>query len=44
MAHPLKVADPSDPHQTAAYTDPTVPLAADFLTALDRFIDGTLAP
>jgi uncharacterized protein len=37
MAHTLKVFDPADPRETKAYTDPSLPLAPGFLTALDGF-------
>jgi uncharacterized protein len=42
MTHPLKLATPSDPKQTAAYTDPSLPLAPALLPPLDSFVASSL--
>ena len=42
MTHPLKLATPSDPKQTAAYTDPSLPLAPGLLPPLDAFFASSL--
>lgn len=43
QSHTPKPADPAEPHQTKAYTDPTVPLAPALISKLNHFVAVVLA-